>query len=223
MTDRVRRLRRLLAPALLAVVPVAVAGQAPGDALAILEAASARYAALTSLCAGFEQTLEVPLVGQTTRSRGELCQLDPNLFKMDFQDPAGDRIVADGTWLWLYFPSAQPDQVIRSRMAAQNESIDFHREFLQDPGVKYAPTLLGPETVGGASTHHLRLRPLQPSGYANVEVWLDTRQHWIRRIRIEQENGSVRTLDLADIRVDPPLRPGDFAFTPPPGATVVTG
>lgn len=206
----------------LVCIPAALGAQADSEALSILEKASVRYERLTGLCADFRQTLEVPLLRQTTSAAGEVCQLDPNFFQMRFTDPEGDRIVADGTWLWMYLPSAQPGQVIRMQMAEGSQSIDFHREFLEDPGVKYAPTLVGAETVGGVATRHLRLQPLQANtGYSLVDVWLDAAASWIRRIRIEQENGSVRTLDLDRIRLDPALSPADFAFDPPPGATVV--
>ena len=55
-------------------------------------------------------------------------------------NPAGDRIVADGKWVWVYLPSATPDQVIRmpvgdghSTPAGGAVSLDFISQFLTDP------------------------------------------------------------------------------------------
>ena len=39
---------------------------------------------------------------------------------MDFHEPEGDLIVADGSHLWLYYPSTHPGQVIRSEIEARH-------------------------------------------------------------------------------------------------------
>jgi outer membrane lipoprotein carrier protein len=189
--------------------------------LPILERASSRYEELDGLCADFTQRLEVPLLDQVVESAGVLCQRDPNLFAMDFREPAGDRIVADGQFLWIYSPSTQPGQVIRQTMAAGTESIDFHREFLEDPGVKYAPELLGAERVGEWTTHRVRLIPTTRSAYRSAEVWLDAEESWIRRIRIEDDSGSVRWIDLVALDLDPPVDRSVFTFEPPDGVLVI--
>ncbi|MCH8841319.1 MAG: hypothetical protein IH831_11745, partial [Planctomycetes bacterium] len=44
---------------------------------------------------------------------GVLFLVPPDRFAMRFEEPEGDRIVADGEWLWAYTPSTVPDQVIR--------------------------------------------------------------------------------------------------------------
>jgi outer membrane lipoprotein carrier protein len=189
--------------------------------LPILERASSRYEELDALCADFEQRLEVPLLDQVVQSSGVLCQKDPNLFTMDFEDPDGDRIVADGEFLWVYSPSTQPGQVIRQTMAAGAERVDFHREFLENPGVKYAPELVGTQVVRGQSTYHVRLIPKERSAYRSAEVWLDVEDSWVRRIRIEDDSGSIRSIELTGLELNPPLDVGVFAFEPPPGVLVI--
>jgi len=150
-----------------------------------------------------------------------MCQMTPNFFRMDFADPDGDVIVADGSHLWMYLPSAQPGQAIRRPMAASGQTMDFNREFLEDPGVKYAPELIGREAVAGVDTQHIRLIPRTSSEYTSADVWLDAAEHLIRKIRIEHANGSIRTLDLSDIELDPALDATHFEFTPPSGTHVV--
>lgn len=187
---------------------------------ALLERAEARYGALESLCADFEQRLHVPLLSQTTESRGRLCQQSPNYFRMDFTDPEGDQIVADGERLWIYYPSTQPGQVVQTDLAGGG-AIDFHREFLSDPTTRYVVTSQGREQVGGRETERIRLVPKAPTGYLGATVWVDRQQALVRRIEIEQEGGSLRLVEMSNLGLDLELAPDYFRFDVPPGVHVV--
>jgi hypothetical protein len=77
--------------------------QSAGYATAVMERASERYDRLGALCADFTQEMRVALLNQVTRSEGRICQQDPDLLSMRFTDPAGDQVVADGEYLWMYF------------------------------------------------------------------------------------------------------------------------
>lgn len=194
----------------------------PGqEATAILTRASARLAALRGFCGDFRQEIRIPLLGQTTRSAGRLCQQRPNLFEMDFSDPEGDRVVADGEWVWTYFPSTDPRQVVRFPLAEQGR-MDFFQEFVSEPGVRYAPTLVGQETVGGRSTWRISLEPRDRSYFEGATVWIDRETTLMRKVEILQENGSVRVVELGDLELDPAIPPGRFSFTPPEGTQVFT-
>ena len=57
---------------------------------------------------------------------------------MRFTDPQGDRIVADGRWLWLYTPSTAPGQVIRSAIPATgNTGPNLLGQFVEHPRTQY--------------------------------------------------------------------------------------
>lgn len=194
----------------------------PGqDATAILTRASARLAALRGFCGDFRQEIRIPLLGQSSRSAGRLCQQRPNLFVMDFTDPAGDRVVADGQWVWTYFPSTDPRQVLRFPLAEQGR-MDFFQEFVSDPGVRYVPTLEGEEVVGGRSTWRIALEPRDRSYFEGATVWIDRETSLLRKVEILQENGSVRVVELGDLELDPTIPPSRFTFTPPEGTQVFT-
>jgi outer membrane lipoprotein carrier protein len=197
--------------------------QSAGYATAVMERASERYDRLDALCADFTQEMRVALLNQVTRSEGRICQQDPDLLSMRFTDPAGDQVVADGEYLWMYFPSMERDQVVRQRLEGTQGRFDFHREFLADPGEKYTPTYEGRETLAGREAHVISLVPRGPSTYRMATVWIDDSDSLIRRVRIEEENGSVRTVDLRALELDPRLEPGLFRFTPPEGVRVVDG
>lgn len=201
----------------------ALAMQEAADPVAVLERASGEYSALTGFCADFRQTLTSPLLNQVTRSRGRMCQQQPDRFSMRFTDPEGDVVVADGEWLWVYFPSSDAGQVIRSPMTSGGRGgFDFHREFLSDPGTRYAPAYLRSEEIDGAATHVIRLVPRQASAYREARVWIDEETWFIRRTEIEEENGNLREVRLAGFEPNPRLGSDVFRFTPPRGVQVIT-
>ena len=101
------------------VPPSAVAQQSEAPEVRdLLSRAEQVYDGLTSMQAQFDQTIEIALLGRKRTGSGTWYQKGPGRFKMDFTDPAGDVIVADGASLWLYYPSTHPGQVIRSTIDA---------------------------------------------------------------------------------------------------------
>ncbi len=190
-------------------------------ALSLLEEAGTRYRSVRSFCAEFDQVMEVPLLGETTRSRGTLCQAQPNLFAMRFSDPAGDMVVADGEAFWVYYPSVDRVQVLRFDMEVRPGGLDFQREFLDAPGEKYTLAYQGEETLGGRRTHVISARPKGEGAFTEARIWLDSERSLILRARIGTENASVRTLTLSGIRLNPEPDPARFRFTPPPGTQVI--
>lgn len=230
-SSRRARVRPLLLPAaacLLAVAGGAAVG-APGpfaqepDPIRILQDAAVRYDALHGFCADFSQERVVPLLNQTTRSRGTLCQMDPAYLRMDFSEPDGDRVVADGEHLWMYYPSVNPDQVVRTRLGgARGRTFDFQSEFLDDPDRRFEARYEGRDTVTGRETHLLVLRPKEEGqGYVEARTWVEAERGLIRKVEIEEENGSVRRVVLSDIRTDPGLEPSRFRFDRPPDVRVI--
>ena len=219
-----RRAAALVAAALPALLFPGVGSVAAQQerALDILEGASARYDAAHALCANFVQHLSVPLLGEDKTGKGRLCQAQPNRFAMRFTDPPGDAVVVDGSWVWVYYPSLHPKQVMKFPMADAPGGYDLHREFLSDPGSKYTLTYEKQESVGGHPCHRIRLVPKQSASFQAAVVWVDVADSLLRQVRVESENGSVRTLTLADVVLNPDVPADFFTFTPPPGAEVIT-
>src|SRR3989442_14558422 len=102
-----------------AFVAVALlAGSQAPDPWPVLDRASQTYQSISTLSADFVQIVENPLVGAPDTTRGKLYRMRPSRFAMRFAVPKGDRIVADGRYLWLYTPSTTPGQGIRAKIPA---------------------------------------------------------------------------------------------------------
>lgn len=215
------RLAGGLAAAFVIAVPVQAQDGAQDLAIDILDKAAIRYGAVETICANFTQHLLVPLLGTERTGQGRLCQADPNLFAMRFSDPAGDLIVVDGDFAWIYFPSNDARTVLKTSAERAAGGRDFHREFLVDPEEKYVVTYEDTEVVDGHATHRLRMVPRRPMSYRHATIWVDDGQPVLRRLRFEEENGSVRTITLENLVFGADPASDWFSFTPPEGALVM--
>jgi len=191
------------------------------EGLSVLEAASRRYGAATSVCADFVQLRAVPILRQEVTQRGRLCSADPNLFAMRFTDPEGNVIASDGRTQWIYRPSDNPDQVFRGEIGPNTGGQDFYREVLQDPGSKYEVTCASVDTIGGRATHRLCLRSRNGARERPDVVWIDRETNVVLQVHFTEENGSERTITLSNVVFDTAPPEGWFTFTPPRGAVVI--
>jgi outer membrane lipoprotein-sorting protein len=215
-------MRRACTTALLLAAALPALAGAQDRGMEILQQASRRYAPVVSLCADFVQHLRVPLLGEETTSRGRLCQQRPNLFAMRFTEPEGDLIVVDGESMWYYMPSNDAKQVFRFPIERGTRGLDFHREFLESPETKYDVTYEAADDLAGTATYRLRLRPRQPQSYRSAVLWIEQGTSVLRVIRLEEENGNERTINLRDIQLGVTAPEGFFTFTTPPGVLEIT-
>jgi outer membrane lipoprotein carrier protein len=187
---------------------------------AILRAVSRAYEDVHAIRADFEQRLENRLLGRTILSAGTIYQRQPDLFLMEFSDPAGDLLVSDGEFFWMYYPSADSTQVIRTRRTASG--LDLRSQFIGDPVQRFEIDYHGMEPVRDRPAHVMTLTPREPAGYESLRVWIDAEDHFVRRFDLAESSGVVRHFQLSDLAINPSLPADLFEFTPPPGARVVT-
>lgn len=201
------------------------------SALAVLQAppepslrrAQAAYDRLTTLRAEFVQTIENPMLGAPEVSRGTLWMAPPDRFAMRFSEPAGDRIVADGEWLWAYTPSTVPGQVIRQPIPdAGALTPDLFRQFVDRPFERYDATYVGRDTVGGEPVDVVRLVPKMDLPFRRATIAIAERTGLLRRVAIVEESGQRRTLVLTDLAPGAAVPPEEVRFRVPRGVKVVT-
>lgn len=211
-------------PARLAVAALVLAlplrAQDPGP---ILDRASAAYQTVATLAADFVQIVANPLVGPPDTTRGRLYEMRPSRFAMRFTDPKGDRIVADGRWLWLYTPSTTPGQVIRSAIPATGTTgPNLIGQFVEHARTRYRARYLRADSLADGWADVVALVPTAPDQpYSEAVIWVDRDDGLVRRIEIAETSGQRRTVVLRQVTVNAGVPQREFTFSVPSGARVV--
>ena len=206
----------------LSLIAAALAVQGPSSAQAneILAKAGEAYSSTVTLQAEFVQKIEIPALEQKRQGRGMVYQKKPNYFLMRFDDPPGDMVVADGQFFWLYYPSAQPDQVIKTTIERGGNSPGFGSQFVQHPSSRYAATYISREKLDGRTVHLLSLVPKFDAPYILVRVWIDATDYLVRKFEVYEENDTVRTIQLINLQAGLDLPDELFQFSLPEGVEV---
>jgi outer membrane lipoprotein carrier protein len=204
-------------------IGITLALQSP-DPWPILDRASATYQTITSLSADFVQIITNPMIGAPDTTRGRLYQMRPSRFAMRFTAPKGDRIVADGRFLWLYTPSTTPGQVIRSRIPEYGTTgPNLIGQFVEQPRQRYTAQHVRADSLPDAGpVDVIRLVPKgheQP--YSEATIWVGREDGLVYRVDIAESSGQERTVALRNIKVNRGVPGRELTFSPPAGVRVV--
>lgn len=206
---------------MLAAGAVSAAAQSPD---ATLDRAVDAWSKVKTARATFEQTLTNALTGSSANARGEFEEQRPSKLSIRFSDPAGDRIVSDGAWVWIYLPSSTPGQVIKRRATDANAMpIDITGEFLTNPREKYDVSAGGTGNVAGHPAHELALVPKagRNAAFQRARVWVDDDDGLVRQFEVVEPSGITRRIRITSLDVNVPVDRAAFTFTPPQGVRVV--
>jgi len=191
------------------------------EGVRLLAGAAARYGRIRSMRADFAMEASNPLLRETILSHGELFQRRPDRILLRFEDPAGDIIVSDGRYIWVFYPSVDSAQVLRTPAAAGAGGVDLLAQFVGDPTKRFRWSLRGTEEVAGRTAAILVLDPRGDEAYVKLVVWIDRADFLVRRFEVTEHSGLVRRIDLTDLVIDPDLPDSLFRFVPPPDARIV--
>src|SRR4051812_5918881 len=194
-----------LAGALLATLSLAAVRPSAHTAVQgdLLDRAVANWSKVKTARATFEQTITNSLTGRTLTATGEYQQQRPGKLSVSFSQPADERIVADGSRLWLYLPSTTPGQVIRTSLRdGGSGTVDLSAQFLTSPRSRYTITPNGSAEVSGRATHAFNLVPKQKEGspFQSATVWIDDTDATIRQFEVTEPSGLVRRVRLTSFR-----------------------
>lgn len=190
----------------------------------LLDRAESAWAKVKTARATFEQTITNPLTGNTLVASGEYQQQRPAKLSVKFNEPATDRIVADGKYAWLYLPSSAPGQVMRSTLGSGGTgTVDLSAQFLTAPRKKYLVSSAGTQVVSGRATHAFTLVPkvAKSAPFKTATVYIDDADATIRQFEVTEQNGVQRKVRLTSFRTNVPVDAAAFVFTPPAGTRIV--
>ncbi len=192
---------------------------------AVLQRARAEYATVKTARAEFTQEIKNPLIGRTLKSRGTLVQRKPDRVAVTFADPAGDRIVSDGTWLWVYIPSSAPGQVMKLPAGAEGTGgVDLAATVLDAPREGYTLSSAGARTVNGRATRGVVLVAKAGAAvpFPKATIWVDDVDSTVREVVITDDQGTERTIRLVSWQKNVAVDASAFAFKVPSGVRVVS-
>lgn len=208
-----RRTGALLTLAVLVGGSLAAQGTTTDKGVAVVQAASRKYLALSSFQAAFRQLMSSKSIGDE-ESTGMLYQEGKNHLALRWSDPPKEAIVLDGTSLWMYFPSTSPGTV--KQYPQQNHPTygsDVIGTFLDNPIGRYRITYVNFETIDGHVVDGVIMEPIaKDPNFLRATLWLDRVSGMPRRIEVQEGRDSRRTLFLSSLIQNPSIPPAMFKF-----------
>lgn len=217
-------MRRFIVPlcAVLAFATAPASGQTPPsgrDGEAVARRADQALAALGSLQADFVQRAVNPILEKTEIGHGTLYYRAPGRYRIEYRYPAGDVVVDDGDWVWIYLPSSQPGQVIRQ--PAEGSGSGNPLTYLRDLRSRYDVRGMGEAVISGESSDHLALEPRTADApFTSVDVWVGRESGLVRQVTTRTADGVEKSYTFTSLRRGVSIPDSRFRFSPPPGAEV---
>lgn len=191
-----------------------------------LQHAITAYKSAETIAVSFDQTVSNPLTDRTLSSSGKLMRRRPNLLSISFGGADPDRIVADGSNLWVYLPSSAPGQVIKVPAAAGQNGmlVDPMGQILSAPIDSYVIADAGAATVSGRATHAVTLTPKSRTAlFTTATLWIDDVDGLVRQLESSEPSGLVRKITITRFKTNVAIPQSTFRFTPPAGTRVIDG
>lgn len=188
-----------------------------------LDRAVTAYKTVRTVRSAFEQTLTNPVTSRVSSARGEMIVQRPGKISVGFSQPAGDRIVSDGKFVWIYLPSSAPGQVIRQPATAGGPSLDFSTELLTAPRTKFTVGDGGASTAAGRVARIVVLTPKAESAFTKARIWVDDRDGLVRQLELTEPSGLTRLIKFGQMKLNAKVPASAFKFAVPAGVKVYSG
>jgi outer membrane lipoprotein carrier protein len=142
---------------------------------------------------------------------------------MRFTAPTGDRVVADGRHLWLYTPSTNPGQVIRTQVPTTGATgPNLIGQFVDRPRERYQARYLRADSLASGWTDAVVLVPKDTDApYREAVIWVDRADGFLRRLEMVEQTGQRRVVTLSRLRVNQGVPAREFVFSPSAGTRIV--
>jgi outer membrane lipoprotein carrier protein len=211
------------APALLSA-PVAHAEPTDTSTMTAAQAVAnvqAFYDGTQTFKSDFSQRYTVKAYNQVKNSTGTVTFNKPGKMDWVYSDPAGNRVVSDGTNLEVY--EAANKQMYQQTV--NQSQYPAALSFLTGGG-KLSDTfdfdIYSGETMQFPGGFVLVGTPKTPSpAYTKVLFYVDASTSQVRRVMIIDGQGNKNRFDFTTPKINVPVDPTEFVFTPPPGTSIV--
>lgn len=213
--------RRLVGILVLLAFTQALWAQSRGmDARQVAAAIDARYNGMKSLRAEFSESYAGG--GMQRNESGTLWIKKPGKMRWDYTSPQKKTFVTDGSSAWFYIPGER--QARRTPLKSLNDLHSPLRYLLgrtklekEVRGLSLAPDVR-PAVAGDVV---LRGVPVGMEDRISMLLLESDNQGFLRRIVMQELDGSTTEFRLENQRENVPVSDGEFNFHPPPGVEVL--
>jgi outer membrane lipoprotein carrier protein len=207
------------APAPAAATPPApVAGPAVDQAVHDVQAF---YDKSNTFKSEFQQRFWVKAYNQEKTSHGRVTFAKPGKMDWVYDDPKDNRVVSDGNVIKVY--EAANKQMYEQPV--DKSQYPAALSFLTGTGRlvdAFDFTLVSGDEMKFPGGYVLIGAPKQATAaYSKVLFYVDSATSQVRRVMIIDGQGNRNRFDFVTPRVNDPVTPGQFAFTPPAGTSIV--
>ena len=176
-----------------------------------------RFGEASQLSARFEQRSESTAYPEPQRSSGAVEFAKPGKMRWEYEKPQASLVVSDGETMWIVDPEAKEVQrlpVDQGFLSGTPLHVLLNGGVLEDAFELSAEGCsTGPVT--------LRLVPREAATYESLELLVDAASGDVRQTRLADLLGTVTTVDLSELQVDPGLGPERFVYVPSPDERVL--
>jgi outer membrane lipoprotein carrier protein len=203
------------------VTAIASASPAP-DVHVVAQAVDERYNHLRSLQAEFTEIYRG--AGMERTESGTLWLKKPGKMRWEYRSPRDKLFLSDGKDAWFYVPG---ERQVRRTAVKKLDDLRSPLAFLlgktklekELQGLSLAPDV----TLLAAGDVVLRGVPKSLADRVSQVLLEITPEHWIRRIMIEEVDGSVMEYRFSNYRENVDLPDQRFQFVVPDGVEVIDG
>lgn len=209
------------APPAASAQPPSPPPESAADTAALVTKVQAFYDSTTSFVSPFTQEFFVKSHNVRKESKGTVSFSKPGKMAWDYLDPAGNRVVSDGTILKVYeaankqmfeqnvdksqYPAALSFLLGTGKLGDSFTFVMYKGDAMNFPGGK---VLVGTPKVGNAA-------------YTKVLFYVDVNTSHIRRALIVDAQGNRNRFDFVDPKVNTPIPDNTFQLVPPAGTQVI--
>ncbi|HVJ88688.1 MAG TPA: outer membrane lipoprotein carrier protein LolA [Labilithrix sp.] len=179
------------------------------------------YDSTTSFVSPFNQEFWVKSHNVRKKSKGKVTFAKPGKMAWDYEDPAGNRVVSDGSILKVYEAGNKQmfeQNVDKSQYPAAlsfltgTGKLTDSFSFVMYPGE--AMDFRGGMVLVGTPKK-------ENAAYTKVLFYVDTATHHIRRALIVDAQGNRNRFDFVEPKVNVQVDDGTFKLVPPPGTQII--
>ena len=188
----------------------------------IVKKVKGRFSEIKTYEANFR--IQTEKTGSKNLQTGTIRYKSPDRMLITFQQPFGQKIIANGTTMWIYIPSMNvvAEQDLKdeggffssaTKNGLQRLFNKYHYRFLS----KNQPE----QQQDGSKMYTLQLKQKESrSGYRTMNLWI-TENYLITHVAGETSSGKKVDIVFTDIKIDNDIPNGMFKFDVPPQARVI--